>query len=137
MKELINEIFQSSHSIAVIGIKPNIHQIAYKVPAYMKDNSYKIIPINPKFRGQEILGGYVYGSITEVTEMIDVVNIFRKPEYLTMHAQEIISMKSLPRYVWFQLGIRNDEAAQILERSGIKVIQNRCIMVEHIRYTGC
>ncbi|MFI5212309.1 MAG: CoA-binding protein, partial [Ignavibacteria bacterium] len=66
-----------------------------------------------------------------ITEKIDLVNIFRRPDYLVSHAKEILLMNPLPKYVWFQLGIYNDEAAKMLEEKGIQVIQNRCIMVEH------
>ena len=128
---LIQEILKNSKKIAVIGIKEGITEHAYKVPLYMQEHGYKIIPVNPKLEGKNILGENVYSSIAEITEKTDLINIFRRPEFLPAHAEEILNMKYRPKYVWFQLGIYNDEAAKILEENGIKVVQNRCIMVEH------
>ncbi|MCX7878951.1 MAG: CoA-binding protein [Ignavibacteria bacterium] len=136
MSDLIKELLTKSHSIAVIGIKPDESSAAYKIPHYMQSNGYKIFPVNPKYTGSEILDEDVYSTVSEIGEPVDIVNIFRKPEYLLQHAEEILSMNKLPKYVWFQLGIRNDEAASLLENSGIHVVQNRCIMVEYIRYLG-
>ena len=73
-------------------------------------------------------------KLSDIKESINMVNIFRRPEFLVEHAKEILQLNPLPKYVWFQLGIYNDEAAKMLEAKGIKVVQNRCIMVEHVRF---
>lgn len=127
----IEEMLENTSSIAVIGIKNDDAEVAYKVPYYMQTHGYKIYPVNPKFAGENILGEPVYEKVNHIVDVIDMVNVFRKPEYLIEHAEEILQMKPLPQYVWFQLGIYNDLAADMLHRNGIKVIQNRCIMVEH------
>ncbi len=129
---LIEEILRNTKSIAVIGLKNIESQPAYSVPLYMQKHKYKIYPVNPKLKGTKVLGEEVYSDVTQIKEKVDLVNIFRKPEFLTKHAEEILKMHSLPKYVWFQLGIYNDEAAKMLADKGIKVIQNRCIMVEHV-----
>ncbi|MCI0448797.1 MAG: CoA-binding protein [Chlorobi bacterium] len=131
--DLTREILENSKSIAVIGLKNDESVPAYKVPYYMQKHGYKIYPVNPKLEGKKVLGENSYNIVTEIKDKIDVVNIFRKPEYLISHAKEILQMDSLPKYVWFQLGIYNDEAAKILKEKGIKVVQNRCIMVEHTK----
>jgi uncharacterized protein len=128
---LIPEILQNSKNIAVIGIKDDETEVAFKVPYYMHANGYKIFPVNPKHAGKKILDTMVNGKVTDINETVDIVNIFRKPEFLVEHAKEILQMDPLPKYVWFQLGIYNDEAAKMLEKKGIRVVQNRCIMVEH------
>jgi predicted CoA-binding protein len=129
--QLISEILNKSKVIAVIGIKSDESEDAYKTPYYMHLHGYKIIPVNPKLAGQELFGSAAVGIVNEIKEKVDTVNVFRKPEYLVGHAKEILLMKPLPKYVWFQLGIYNNEAAGMLEEKGIKVVQNRCIMVEH------
>ena len=128
---LIEEILKNTRSIAFIGLKNIESQPAYKVPLYMLKHDYKIYPVNPKLNGTKILGEEVYSDVTQIKEKVDLVNIFRKPEFLVEHAGEILKMDTLPKYVWFQLGIYNDEAAKMLEEKEIKVIQNRCIMTEH------
>lgn len=129
--KLIPEILKNSESIAVIGIKDDEAQVAFKVPYYMHQHGYKIYPVNPKLAAKKILNAAAYEKVTDIKEEVDIVNIFRRPDFLTGHAVEILQMNPLPKYVWFQLGIYNDEAAKMLEEKGIQVIQNRCIMVEH------
>lgn len=129
--DLIEEILRNSKSIAVIGLKNAESQAAYKVPLYMQKHNYRLYPVNPKLSGTEVLGEKVYSNVTEIDGKVDLVNIFRNSEFLVEHSREILEMNTLPKYVWFQLGIHNDEAANMLEDKGIKVIQNRCIMVEH------
>lgn len=131
--DLIKEILDNSGTIAVIGIKNDENQHAYKVPYYMSQHGFKIYGVNPKLMGETILDSVVYGNVSDIKDKIDTVNIFRRPEFLTGHAKEILKMNPLPKYVWFQLGIYNDEAARMLKEKGIKVVQNRCIMVEHAR----
>jgi predicted CoA-binding protein len=131
--DLIEEILKNTKTIAVIGIKNDETQPAYKVPYYMQKHGYKIYPVNPKYSGTEILNQSVYAKVTDISDKIDLVNIFRRPDYLIGHAEEILMMNPLPKYAWFQLGIYNDDAARMLEAKGLKVIQNRCIMVEHTK----
>lgn len=128
---LIKEILENSTTIAVIGIKDEESEVAYKVPYYMQKQGYKIFPVNPKLSGKELFGEAALEKVNQIIDPVDIVNIFRKPEFLVDHAVEILAMKPLPKYVWFQLGITNDQAAGMLEEKGIKVMQNRCIMVEH------
>jgi len=128
---LIKEILDNSTTIAVIGIKDDESATAYKIPFYMREHGFKIFPVNPKLEGKELFGEAAIDKVDLIIDPVDIVNIFRRPEYLVDHAVEILSMNPPPKCVWFQLGIVNDEAAKILEDKGIKVVQNRCIMVEH------
>jgi predicted CoA-binding protein len=131
---LIKEMLKNSKTIAVIGFKDRGSGPAYSVPYYMQEHGYKIYPVNPKLAGQKILGEQVSAKVNDISDKIDLVDVFRRPEFLTEHAKEILKMKPLPQYVWFQLGIYNDEAAKMLEEKGIKVIQNKCIKVEHANF---
>ncbi len=129
--ELIAEMLKNSKTIAVIGLKENPNEISFKVSLYLQKQGYHIIPVNPKLSGKTVLGEVSFASVDEIKADVDLVNIFRRPEFLEKHVKEILRMDPLPEFVWFQLGIYNDKAAQMLEEAGLKVVQNRCIMVEH------
>jgi predicted CoA-binding protein len=129
--DLIREIFENTKTIAVIGMKDSPGADAYGVPAYLAEAGYKIYPVNPVKAGKSALGEPFVEKVTDIKEKIDLVNIFRRPEFIPGHVKEILAMEPRPKYVWFQLGIENDEAADELEKAGIKVVQNACMLVEH------
>lgn len=133
-KEKVLEMLKNSNTIAVIGMKVNEAETAYRIPLYMSKHGYKIYPVNPKNEGKEVLGEVFVSKVDDLKVPIDLVDIFRRSEFLVGHAREILNMNPQPKYVWFQLGIVNDEAARMLEEKGIKVIQDECIMVEHSKY---
>lgn len=127
-------VLRETKTIAVLGIKPETHsgQPAYYVPAHMAAAGYEIIPVPVYFPDvTEILGRKVFRKISEIGRPVDMVNVFRRPGDIPPHVDDIIAGK--PKSVWFQLGIRNDEAARKLAEAGIKVIQDRCLMVEQGR----
>jgi len=130
----ILEVIRESRTIAVLGIKPESHgdQAAHYVPAHMAAAGYEIIPV-PVYYPEvtEILGRKVFRKLADVDVPIDMVNVFRRPSDIPPHVDDIIAAK--PKSVWFQLGIRNDEAALKLAEAGIKVVQDRCLMVEEGR----
>ncbi len=130
----ILEILRNTTSIAVLGIKPESKsgQPAFYVSQYMQSAGYEIIPVPVYYPEiEEILGKKVVRTVSEIGRPIDMVNIFRRPHDIPPHIDDILAAK--PKSVWFQLGIRNDEAAERLAEAGIKVVQNRCLMVEHRR----
>ena len=130
----IAQIIRETKSIAVLGIKPESHgnQPAHYVPAHMAEAGYDVIPV-PVYYPEvtEILGKPVFRKLADVDRPIDMVNVFRRPADIPAHLDDILAVK--PKSVWFQLGIRNDEAARRLAEAGIKVVQDRCLMVEHSR----
>ena len=130
----ILDVIRDTKSIAVLGIKPESHsdQAAYYVSAYMAEHGYDVIPV-PVYYPEvtEILGQKVFRTLAAVGRPIDMVNVFRRPNDIPPHVDDIIEAK--PKFVWFQLGIRNDDAAERLARAGIKVVQDRCLMVEQGR----
>jgi len=131
-KESIVELLRGTKTIAVLGIKPETHssQPAFYVSKYMQNAGYDIIPV-PVYYSEvtEILGEKVYRKLTEIPSEVDMVNVFRRPQDIPQHVDDIIAKR--PRSVWFQLGIVNDEAAERLAEAGIKVVQDKCLMVEH------
>lgn len=130
--DAIRELLRTTRTIAVLGIKPESRagQPAFYVPKYMADQGYDVIPV-PVYYPEvtEIMARPVYRDLNEVPGDIDLVNAFRKGSDLSKHTDEILQKK--PSAVWFQLGIRNDEVAEKLAGAGIKVVQDRCLMVEH------
>lgn len=130
----ITEVLRQTRTIAVLGIKPESHadQPAYAIPAYMDRAGFEVIPV-PVYYPEvtEILGKKVYRKLTDIGRPVDMVNVFRRPQDIPPHLDDIIAAR--PKFVWFQSGIRNDDAARKLAEAGIKVIQDRCVMVEHHR----
>ncbi len=116
--------------IAVLGMKTaESGQPAYYVPAYAKRAGYEIVPVPVYYPDvTEILGERVYRTVAAVPGDVDLVDVFRRPRDIPSHVDDLIAKK--PRAVWFQLGIRNDEAAERLARAGIDVVQDRCLMVD-------
>lgn len=131
-EKLIN-ILKNTRSIAVIGMKDNDAEISYRVPEYLSSQGYEIYPVNPGKTGRKALGKEFTAKVFEIKDKIDLVEIFRRSEFLTEHAKEILKMKPMPKYVWFQSGIYNDGAAKMLEEKGIEVVQDSCMLVEHKR----
>ncbi len=128
----IRELLKDTKTIAVLGIKPESHsaQPAHYVAKYMANAGFEIIPVPVYYPDvTEILGKPVYRFLSEIPEDVDLLNVFRRPEDIAKHTDEIIAKK--PKAVWFQLGIRNDEVAEKLAEAGIKVVQDMCLMVEH------
>ncbi len=127
-------MLRGTKTIAVLGIKPESHadQAAHYVAAHMDAAGFEIIPVPVYYPDiTEILGKPVFRSLKAVGRPIDMVNVFRRPSDIPPHVDDILAAK--PKYVWFQLGIRNDEAARTLAEAGIQVVQDRCLMVEEGR----
>lgn len=130
----ISDVIRDTKSIAVLGIKPESHadQAAFYVPAHMAAAGFDVIPVPVYYPDvTEILGKPVVRKLADVGRPIDMVNVFRRPTDIPQHVDDILAAK--PKYVWFQLGIQNDQAAEQLARAGIKVVQDRCLMVEEGR----
>jgi len=131
---LLREIFDRCRTIAVVGIKAGPDDDAYRVPHYMQQHGYRIAPISPKL--DAVLGERCVASLRDLREPMQLVNLFRAPQHLPAHVDEILAMDPLPFAVWFQLGIRDDASAARLRAAGVKVVQDACLMVEHARLAG-
>jgi len=129
-------ILREARTVAVLGAKGEPAQPAFYVPAYLKAHGYRVLPVNPTRVGEHILGESVVATLADLGEAPDVVEVFRRPQFLQAHAAEIARLPWTPPVVWFQLGIRNDAAAETLARAGIRVVQDRCMMPEHRRLLG-
>lgn len=128
----INDLLAATKTIAVLGIKTEAqsNQPAFYVPRYLASAGFEVIPV-PVYYPQvtEILGQPVYRKLVDVPHDLDLVNVFRRSEDVPAHLDDILAKK--PKAVWMQSGISHDAVAQVLAEAGIKVVQNRCLMVEH------
>jgi predicted CoA-binding protein len=130
----IGRLIESTHRIAVLGIKIDPDQPAHFVPEYAQSAGFEIVPV-PIYYPEvtEILGQPVYRSLSAVPGDVDMVNVFRRSRDVPPHVPDILAKK--PKSVWMQLGIWNHAVAEELARAGIDVVQNRCLMVE-MRHHG-
>lgn len=130
--EEIRAVIRDTKTIAVLGIKPESrsYKPAFYVPEYLLNAGFEIIPVPVYYpEVEEILGQRVFRSLAGIGREIDMVNVFRRSEHVAQHVDDIIAAH--PKSVWIQSGIRDDVAAERMARAGIRVIQDRCLMVEH------
>ena len=130
----IAEVLRETKRVAVLGIKTEAQagQAAFYVPEYLHNAGLDVVPVPVYYpEATEILGKKVYRRVADVPGEIDLVNVFRRPQDVPPHVDDILAAK--PKAVWMQSGIRNEEAARRMAQAGIKVVQDRCLMVEHRR----
>ena len=131
------KILQQYRHVAIVGISADQYRPSHFVAIYLQAEGYDIIPINPRYAGQTILGKRVYATLAEAQaagEQIEVVDVFRRAEDVPPIADDAIAIGA--RVLWLQLGIRNDEAARRAQEAGLTVVQNRCMKIEHARFFG-
>ncbi len=125
----IPEILKSSKKIAVVGISENSFRASNNISIYLKNNGFTIIPVNPNY--DQVLGLTCFNSLSEINTEVDIVNIFLRSDNVLPVVQEAININA--KVVWMQLGVINEEAAQLALAAGLKVIQDKCIKTEHAR----
>ena len=130
----IRDLLGNTRRVAVLGIRSERYsdRPAFYVAQYLASAGLEVIPV-PVYEPEvtEILGQKVYRKLSDIPGELEIVDVFRRSEDIGMHLEDILEKK--PKAVWFQSGIRNDEAARRLAEAGIKVVQDRCLMVEHRR----
>ncbi|MBS0538621.1 MAG: CoA-binding protein [Proteobacteria bacterium] len=130
----LRKILRDTKSIAMVGLSANWNRPSFFAAKYLLDRGYKVFPVNPAAKGQEILGQKVYGSLEELPQKVDMVDIFRNSEAAGPITDEAIRHGA--KVVWMQLGVVNEAAAQRAEEAGLKVVMNRCPKIEHSRLAG-
>ena len=126
-EEDINWILSNCKTIAVVGLSDKTHRDSYRVSHYMRQVGYRIIPVNPML--EEQWGEKAYPALTEVPDEIDLVNVFRRSEYLPEVVERTLDKGA--RAMWTQLGVLHEDALTKAREAGLKVVMDRCIMVEH------
>jgi predicted CoA-binding protein len=136
----IPEILQHAKTIAVVGLSDKPDRASYGVAAYLQQNGYRILPVNPASAGQQILQETVYATLQDAAAAlppgvkIDIVDCFRKPDAIVPIARDAIAVGA--GCLWMQLEIENEEAAQMARAAGLDVVENHCLKIEHRMLAG-
>jgi predicted CoA-binding protein len=123
----ISELLRDAHTIAVVGLSHKKWRSSYGVSEYMQSAGYRIIPVNPN--ETEVLGEKAYGTVDEIPERVDIVDIFRRSEFVPELVDAAIRKGA--RAVWMQEGVVHEEAAEKARAAGLTVVMDRCILKEH------
>ncbi|HEL2054656.1 TPA: CoA-binding protein [Streptococcus suis] len=130
-QDIIFDYLKNAKTIAVVGLSSREETAAHRVSKLMQEAGYKIIPVNPKAAGGTILGELVYSSLAEIDQPIDIVDVFRRSEFLPEVAQEFI--QSNAKIFWAQLGLESQEAEKLLRQAGRNdIVMNKCIKIEYL-----
>ncbi|MGQ7624987.1 CoA-binding protein [Streptococcus suis] len=134
-QDTIFDFLKEAKTIAVVGLSNREETAAYRVSRIMQDAGYRIIPVNPRSAGETILGETVYVSLKDIPLSIDIVNVFRRSEFLPDVAREFIETDA--KIFWAQLGLESQEAEEILRQAGRdQIVMNRCIKIEYQKMIG-
>ena len=136
----IPEVLRDCKTIAVVGLSSNPEKPSHEVAAYLQGHGYRIVPVNPTYAGNSILGEHCYPTLTQAARSlaeqgvhIDVADCFRQPQYMAEIAAEAVAVRA--RVLWMQLSIINEAAAAVARRAGLTVVMDRCLKIEHMRHS--
>ena len=124
----LKHLLENTRTIALVGASPKPNRPSYGVMAYLQQSGYRVIPVNPVAAGTTILGETVYGTLAEIKEPVDMVDVFRRAEDTPPVAKEAVAAGA--KSLWLQLDIANDEAAKIATEGGLDVVMDRCTAIE-------
>ena len=130
----IRRILRDVNTIAMVGASTNWNRPSYFAMKYLQEKGFRIIPVNPRAAGEELLGETVYASLKDIPEPVDMVDIFQRTDRVPAVVDEAIEIGA--KIVWMQLTVRHDEAAKKAEAAGLTVIMNRCPKIEFGRLSG-
>lgn len=135
----LSQILREADTIAIVGCSAQSDRTSHKIARYLKQVGYRIIPVNPNY--EAVLGETCYPSLDELPddESVDIVDIFRRPEFTEGVAREVVEFafeRNLEPTIWTQIGVSTPEAREVAEEAGLTYVQNRCIMVMHTRVLG-
>ena len=132
----IRGILNTVKTIAMVGISPKDVRPSYFAFKYLLERGYRMIPVNPGQVGGDILGQPVIGKLADIPEPIDMVDVFRAPQFALAIVEEALALERRPQVIWMQLGIRNEAAAALAEANGLKVVMDRCPKIEYGRLSS-
>jgi uncharacterized protein len=134
--DYLRGILNSVRTIALVGASGNPVRPSFFVLKYLIDKGYELYPVNPGLAGKEILGRPVFANLKAVPVAIDMVDVFRNSEAALAVTEEALALDPLPKVIWMQLSVRNEEAARLAEAKGISVVMNRCPKMEYGKLSG-
>jgi uncharacterized protein len=130
--ESIPQLLSAARTVAVVGLSNRPDRASHQVASYLQQHGHRIIPINPTYAGESILGEHCYATLTQASKehgVIDIVDCFRKPQDILPVAEEAVAIGA--RCLWMQLGIVNEDAARLAQKAGMMVVMDRCLKTEH------
>jgi len=128
--EDLKAILGQVKTIALLGASPKPDRPSFGVMRFLLSKGYTVYPVNPGQAGKEILGQTVYATMADIPDEIDMVDVFRAPEYLGEVVAEALALTNRPKVIWGQLSVRDDEAVKPAEEAGIRVVMDRCPAIE-------
>lgn len=132
--EAVRQILSGPRTIAIVGAKDNPGRPVDRVGRYLIEVGYNVVPVHPVRRS--VWGIASVPSLIEIGEPVHIVDVFRAPEFCLEHACEAAQLSPKPLLFWMQSGIENNDARELLEEQGVNVVQNACLMMEHLRLFG-
>ncbi len=132
--QALRRILKNCKTVAVVGLSAEWHRPSYFAAKYMQEHGYRIVPVNPRYAGQLVLGEPCHASLLEIPHPIDMVDVFRKTSDVLPIAEQAIAMGA--RCLWQQLEVKNAEADALVRRAGLDSVMNRCVKIEHARIFG-
>lgn len=130
----LRRILKENRAIAVVGLSADWYRPSYFAAKYMQGHGYRVIPVNPRHAGREILGERCYASLREIPGKVDIVDVFRRTEDVPPVAEDAIAIGA--KVLWQQLGVRNESAAARAREAGLEAVVDRCVKIEHGRLFG-
>jgi hypothetical protein len=130
----LRRILQTCRTVAVVGLSAEWHRPSYFVAKYLQQHGYRVLPVNPRYAGGEILGEKVFASLGDITEPVDMVDVFRRSEDVLPIAEQAIRMGA--KCLWQQIGVANAEADAAARAAGLDSVMDRCTKIEHARLFG-
>jgi len=130
----IRRVLAENKVIAMVGLSADWFRPSYFAAKYMLEHGYRVIPVNPRYAGKEILGQRAYASLSDIPQKVDIVDVFRKTEDVGPIAEDAIAIGA--RALWQQIGVKNVEAAAKAEAAGLDTVMDRCVKIEHARLFG-
>ena len=130
----LRRILRDCRTIAVVGLSAQWHRPSNFAAKYMQQHGYRIVPVNPRYAGTEVLGERCVGSLAEIGQPVDLVDVFRRTEDVLPLAREAVAMGA--KCLWQQIGVTNAEADQLARAAGLDSVMDRCVKIEHARLFG-
>lgn len=132
--QTLRRILKENRVIAVVGLSADWFRPSYFAAKYMQEHGYRVIPVNPRYAGKEVLGERCYAGLREIPDKVDVVDVFRRSEDVGPIADEAIAIGA--KVLWQQIGVKNEAAAAKARAAGLETVMDRCVKIEHARLFG-